>query len=335
MPHGQGMSRLESIDLTRLRWFVAVAEELHFARAARGLGISRQRLSGTVIELEEELETRLFVPGAQPTQLSEDGRVLLDEARALIAAAAAAEPEPAPAAADRLRVGFVPGVTVTKWERIWRERFPEVALELTPIPMKEQEQALRADAIDMCFVRLPIDREGVSAIPLYREVPVVVVPKDHPIALFDQVATADLADERMQDAADLDDAAMTMELVAAVSGAAIVPHSIARLHHRKDLVYRTVTDVPETEIALAWPADRTTELVEEFVGVVRGRSQRSSRSPSGQQPDKAARQQNSPKRTGAAKAGGTRDQSGGKKPQTVAKSKQGGAKKQPGKRRGR
>ncbi|WP_433564537.1 LysR family transcriptional regulator [Nocardia sp. CA-151230] len=326
------MSRLESIDLTRLRWFVAVAEELHFARAARGLGISRQRLSGTVIELEEELETRLFVPGAQPTQLSEDGRVLLDEARALIAASAAAEPEPA--AADRLRVGFVPGVTVTKWERIWRERFPEVALELTPIPMKEQEQALRTDAVDMCFVRLPIDRDGVSAIPLYREVPVVVVPKDHPIALFDQVATADLADERMQDAADLDDAAMTMELVAAVSGAAIVPHSIARLHHRKDLVYRTVTDVPETEIALAWPADRTTELVEEFVGVVRGRSQRSSRSPSGQQPDKPARQQNSPKRAGAAKAGGTRDQAGGKKPQTAAKSKQGGAKK-PGKRRGR
>ncbi|MFE3001496.1 LysR family transcriptional regulator [Nocardia sp. NPDC059246] len=328
------MSRLESIDLTRLRWFVAVAEELHFARAARGLGISRQRLSGTVIELEEELETRLFVPGAQPTQLSEDGRVLLDEARALIAAAAAAEPEPAPAAADRLRVGFVPGVTVTKWERIWRQRFPEVALELTPIPMKEQEQALRTDAVDMCFVRLPIDRDGVSAIPLYREVPVVVVPKDHPIALFDQVATADLADERMQDAADLDDAAMTMELVAAVSGAAIVPHSIARLHHRKDLVYRTVTDVPETEIALAWPADRTTELVEEFVGVVRGRSQRSSRSPSGQQPDKPARQQNSPKRTGVAKAGGTRSQAGGKKPQTAAKPKQGGAKK-PGKRRGR
>lgn len=328
------MSRLESIDLTRLRWFVAVAEELHFARAARGLGISRQRLSGTVIELEEELDTKLFVPGAQPTELSEDGRVLLDEARALLAAAAAAEPESRPAAANRLRVSFVPGVTVTKWERIWRERFPEIALELTPIPMKEQEQALRADTVDMCFVRLPIDRDGVSAIPLYRELPVVVVPKDHPIALFEQVATADLADERMQDAADLDDAAMTMELVAAVSGAAIVPHSIARLHHRKDLVYRTVTDVPETEIALAWPADRTTELVEEFVGVVRGRSARSSRSSSGQ-PDKPARQQHSSGKPAAAKAGsGARKQAGAKKPAAAAKSKQGGAKK-PGKRRGR
>ncbi|WP_433670612.1 LysR family transcriptional regulator [Nocardia sp. CA-136227] len=318
-----GQGRLESIDITRLRWFVAVAEELHFARAARGLGISRQRLSGTVIELEEELETKLFVPGAQPTQLSEDGHAVLEQARALIAAAPP-EPVAAPEAVDRLRVGFVPGVTVTKWERIWGERFPEVALDLIPVPMKEQETALRTDAVDMCFVRLPIDRDGMSAIPLYREVPVVVVPKDHPVALFDQVATTDLADERMQDAADLDEAAMTMELVAAVSGAAIVPHSIARLHHRKDLVYRTVTDVPETEIALAWPADRTTELVEEFVGVVRGRSQRSTRSPSGKQPDKAGKQQSSAKRKPVP----------AKQPAAAAKSKQGGAKK-PGKRRPR
>ncbi|MTE11473.1 LysR family transcriptional regulator [Nocardia aurantiaca] len=329
------MSRLESIDLTRLRWFVAVAEELHFARAARGLGISRQRLSGTVIELEEELDTKLFVPGAQPTELSADGRALLEEARVLIAAAAAAEPEARPASEDRLRVGFVPGVTVTKWERIWSGRFPDIVLELTPIPMKEQEQALRENTVDMCFVRLPIDREGMSAIPLYREVPVVVVPKDHPIALFDQVAVADLADERMQDAADLDDAAMTMELVAAVSGAAIVPHSIARLHHRKDLVYRAVTGVPETEIALAWPAARTTELVEEFVGVVRGRSERSSRSSSGPRPDRQARQQNSSGKPGVAKsAGGARKPAGAKKPAVAAKPKQGGAK-QAGKRRGR
>ncbi|WP_369634795.1 LysR family transcriptional regulator [Nocardia sp. JMUB6875] len=307
------MSRLESIDTTRLRWFVAVAEELHFARAARSLGISRQRLSGTVIELEEELDTKLFVPGAQPTQLTEDGQALLDEAREILAAAEATQPTPETDGLERLRVGFVPGVTVTKWERIWADRFPGTALELRPIPMKDQESALRDGAVDMCFVRLPIDREGMSAIPLYRELPVVVVPKDHPIALFEQVATKDLTEERMQDASDLDDAAMTMELVAAVSGAAIVPHSIARLHHRKDLVYRTVTDVPETEIALAWPADRTTELVEEFVGVVRGRSERSSRSPSVKKPEK--------KKPVPAK-----------KP--AAKSRQGGAKK-PGKRRGR
>ncbi|GAB4583119.1 LysR family transcriptional regulator [Nocardia sp. IFM 10818] len=314
------MSRLESIEVTRLRWFVAVAEELHFARAARGLGISRQRLSRTVIELEEELGAKLFVPGAGPTQLTEDGQQVLDEARAIIADAPAAPVEEAEGQ-QRLRVGFVPGVTVTKWERIWGDRFPDIPLELIPVPMKEQEPALRESRVDMCFVRLPIDREGMSAIPLYRETPVVVVPKDHPISLFDQVSTADLADERMQDAADLDEAAMTMELVAAVSGAAVVPHSIARLHHRKDLVYRTMTDVPETEIALAWPAAHTTDLVEEFVGVVRGRSERSTRTPVTRAADKSER----PKQQ-------ARKQQPAKKP---AGAKKQPARKQPGKRRGR
>ncbi|WP_327143677.1 LysR family transcriptional regulator [Nocardia sp. NBC_01327] len=328
------MSRFESIDIPRLRWFAAVAEQLHFARAAQSLGIARQRLSRTIIELEEELGTKLFVPGAQPTQLTTDGEELLVAARELIANA----PEPEPVAADegeRLRVGFVPGVTVTKWDRIWRERFPEIPVEMIPVPMREQDVALRDGRVDMCFVRLPIDRDGISAIPLYRELPVVVVPKDHPLSVFDQVSMAELTEERMQDATDLDEAAMTMELVAAVSGAAIVPHSIARLHSRKDLVYRTMTGVPETEIVLAWPDAQTTELVEEFVGVVRGRSARSSRSPSGQEAAKPRRAAGPGKKPAA---GAKKSAGGAKKPaakQTGAKAKSGGAVKKPGKRRGK
>lgn len=276
------MSRFESIDSARLRWFVAVAEELHFARAAKSLGISRQKLSHTVIDLENELGIKLFVPGASPTELTADGRELLDEARALIARA----PEPsAPEPSAALRVGYVPGVTVSKWSRIWGERFPDIPLEVVGIAMSDQVAALREGRVDMCFIRLPIDRTGLSAIPLYRELPVVVVPKDHPISAFTEVSTADLADEQHQDAADLDAIAGAIELVAAGVGVAIVPHSIARLHARRDLVYRTVTDAPDTEIALAWPAARTTEPVEEFVGVVRGRSERSSRSPSAKSDD--------------------------------------------------
>ncbi|MCU1640403.1 MAG: HTH-type transcriptional regulator AlsR [Nocardia sp.] len=324
------MSRFESIDIPRLRWFAAVAEELHFARAAQGLGIARQRLSRTIIELEEELGAKLFVPGAQPTQLTADGEELLIAARDILANAPEPEPVAADEAGERLRVGFVPGVTVTKWDRIWRERFPEIPVEMIPVPMREQDAALRDGRVDMCFVRLPIDRDGISAIPLYRELPVVVVPKDHPLSVFEQVSMAELTEERMQDGTDLDEAAMTMELVAAVSGAAIVPHSIARLHSRKDLVYRTMTGVPETEIVLAWPDAQTTELVEEFVGVVRGRSARSSRSPSGQEAAK-------PRRTasqGKKPAGGAKKPAGGAK-QTGAKAKQGGAVKKPGKRRGK
>ncbi|MCP2287520.1 LysR family transcriptional regulator [Nocardia amikacinitolerans] len=305
------MSQVESIDVERLQWFVAVAEELHFARAAKVLGIARQRLSRTVIDLETELGTKLFVPGAQPTQLTDEGRELLAAAREVITRREVAEPEPE--VSTELRVGFVPGVTVSKWERIWGERFPEIPLRTIPLAAADQLTALREGRVDMCFVRLPIDREGLSAIPLYREVPVVVVPKEHPISLFTEVTAADLADERMQDASDIDAAAVTFEMVAAGVGLALVPHSIARLHARRDLVYRTVTEHPDTEIALAWPTAETTELVEEFVGVVRGRSERSSRSPSigaERRPKQAAAKKPTPQKKSA---GGARS-SGAKKP---------------------
>ncbi|MEV2219652.1 LysR substrate-binding domain-containing protein [Nocardia vinacea] len=303
----------ESIDVTRLRWFVAVAEELHFARAAKSLHISRQKLSHTVIDLEQELGKKLFVPGAQPTQLTDEGQQLLRDARDIIARAA--EPEPVAAEDVALRVGFVPGVTVSKWTRIWGERFPNTALEVVPIPMAEQLAALRDGRVDACFVRLPIDRADLSAIPLYRELPVVVVPKDHTLSLFEQVGMGDLEDERIQDSSDIDAIAGTIELVAAGVGVAIVPHSIARLYARRDLVYRTMMGVPATEIALAWPTAHTTELIEEFVGVVRGRSERSSRA-------QAQRKKTEPKKTTAKRS-------------TRNVVKNAGAKKKPAKRRGR
>ncbi|MFE7742867.1 LysR family transcriptional regulator [Nocardia sp. NPDC057455] len=291
------MSRLESIDVVLLRWFVAVAQELHFARAAKSLNISRQKLSHTVIDLENELGTKLFVPGAQPTRLTDAGRELLEQAREIIGRAESAA-QRQPEAAPVLRVGFVPGVTVSKWTRVWSERFPHTPLEVIALAQADQEAAVRDGRVDMCFVRLPIDRRGLSAIPLYREVPVVVVQKEHPLSVFDEVSRNDLADERLQDTSDVDAVGGALELVAAAGGAAIVPHSLARLHHRRDLVYRPLLDVPDTEVALAWPAERTTDLVEDFIGVVRGRSERSSRAP-------ARAEKNEPrKKSPAGKTGG-------------------------------
>ncbi|WP_067854110.1 LysR family transcriptional regulator [Nocardia shimofusensis] len=295
------MSQFESIDPTRLRWFAEVAEQLHFARAARSLGISRQRLSAAVIDLEAELGEKLFVPGAESTQLTETGTRLLHAARDILSRPA--EPESGSPETTGLRVGFVPGVTVSKWERIWRERFPETPLEMIALAAADQHTALAECRVDMCFVRLPIDRDGLGVIPLYREVPVVVVPKDHEISVFEQVSAAELAAERLQDASDLDQAAVVFEMVAAGVGLAVVPHSIARLHARRDLVYRTVSDHPDTEIALAWPMATASDLVEEFIGVVRGRTARSTRSPSAGK--SAASVSGAQRKSTAAKKGGT------------------------------
>ncbi|MEV6058432.1 LysR family transcriptional regulator [Nocardia asteroides] len=282
----------DTIDLARLRRFVAVAEELHFARAAKELRISRQSLSATVIELEQELGTRVFVPGASPTQLTDDGTALLNHARALIGAAEQAEREQKPAAPASLRVGFVPGVTVSKWARIWGDRLPDHPLEVVGIAQGEQESALREGRVDLCFVRLPIDRSDTNAIPLWQETPVAVVQKDDALSLLDTISPADLSEERIQDGTDLDAAADTLALVAAVGGATVLPQSIARLHHRRDLVYRPISDTAFTEIALAWPLGSDSPLLEEFVGIVRGRSANSSRGaaePARQAPAKPAR----------------------------------------------
>ena len=196
-------------------------------------------------------------------------------------------------AAAPFRLAYVPGVAPGKWVRIWGERVPGVPLELIAVSTLDAVAALRDDSADAAFVRLPVDRGGLSAIPLYTETSVVVVPKDHEVAAVDEVAVADLADyvllhplddclgwesvpgrpaiERPATVAD------AVELVAAGSGLLVVPQSLARLHHRKDLTYRPVTDAPQSRVALSWLEERTTDLMEEFIGIVRGRTVNSSR----------------------------------------------------------
>lgn len=184
-------------------------------------------------------------------------------------------------------------MTPTKWVRIWNERLPEIPLTLVAVTAAEASDVLRGGGADAGFVRLPIDRTDLSAIPLYTETTVVVIPKDHIAAAVDEVSAEDLADEivlhPLDDTLDWErppgrpaierpaTTADAIELVAAGVGLLIVPQSLARLHHRKDLTYRPVTGVPESRIALSWPEDATTDMVEDFIGIVRGRTVNSTR----------------------------------------------------------
>jgi len=176
--------------------------------------------------------------------------------------------------AESFTVAYVPGVTLSKWTRIWAERVPGVPLQLLSTTEPEQTAVLHEGRAQMCFVRLPVDCDGLNVIPLYTEVAVVIAPKEHPVALFDQVTLADLVDERRIPGVAITEA---MVSVTAGLGIVIVPQSIARLHSRRDLIYRTVTDHPPTRIGLAWLAEHTSEHIEEFMGIVRGRTVNSSR----------------------------------------------------------
>ena len=184
-------------------------------------------------------------------------------------------------------------MTPAKWVRVWQERLPGVPLTLVPVSAAEGPQVLQDGGADAGLVRLPVDRTSLNAIPLYTETTVVVLPKDHWMTEAAELTVEDLADDLVLH--PLDDTlewqvrpgqpakerpattADAIELVAAGVGFLVVPQSLARRHHRRDLTYRPVPDAPQSQVALSWLQDGTTDLVEEFIGIVRGRTVNSSR----------------------------------------------------------
>jgi DNA-binding transcriptional LysR family regulator len=189
-----------------------------------------------------------------------------------------------------VRIGFVPGVMPDRWARTWRERHPGDVLDLVPVEEADGEPALRAGDLDMALLRLPVDRTGLHVVALYREVPVAVVSREHVASVYDEVSAADLADEQFvlgppdgvtpatpQAPWPPMTVREAVEVAASGSGIVVLPLSLARLHHRKDVRHVRVSDLPETEVALVWPVTRDAADTQDFVGVVRGRTSRSSR----------------------------------------------------------
>ncbi|MFF9915436.1 LysR family transcriptional regulator substrate-binding protein [Streptomyces sp. NPDC013457] len=250
------------------------------------------------------------------------------------------------------RLAYVPGVTPTKWVRVWNERLPDVPLTLVQVPAAEADELLRTGGADAGLVRMPVDRTELSAIPLYAETTVVVVPKDHVVAAVEEVSPEELADEillhPLDDTLDWDrppgrpaierpaTTADAIELVAAGVGLLVVPQSLARLHHRKDLTYRPLSDTPESRVALSWPqAEPTPDLVEEFIGIVRGRTVNSTRGRAATPPQpKAKAKAKRPEKSGRPADKSPRAGSGGAKGAKGSKSVKRGSSK-PGKPRRR
>lgn len=189
-----------------------------------------------------------------------------------------------------LRIGFVTGATPDKWARHWRERRRE-PLELVPVTETEQLDGIRDGSLDMALVRLPVDQDGLHCVRLYDELQVAVASREHVLAAADEeVTTADLVDEQLvrphasgwrPEAEQLGWPPMTeqeaIETVASGTGVVILPMSVARLHQRKDVVTRVVSDLEPTTIALVWRVGRDDEITQTFVGVTKGRTARSSR----------------------------------------------------------
>lgn len=190
------------------------------------------------------------------------------------------------------RLGAIPGATPGKWIDAWKQRMPRVPLELVPLAVADQRQAL--DEVDAALVRLPLDDDALHVIPLYEETTVVVAAIDSHLLAADELTVADLAGEIVIGLSDdalrgpdlpgttpaAFEALTTEEAIATAAsgvGIVVVPMSLARAHHRKDAEHRVLVDGPTSTVALAWPRDRTTPDVDTFVGIVRGRTANSSR----------------------------------------------------------
>ena len=228
--------------------------------------------------------------------------------------------QPSPAA---FRLAYVPGTTPGKWARIWSERRPDVPLELIAIDVADTAGAIAHGSADLAITRLPdalthADPGSHHTITLYDETTVIVVPKDHVLTAVDELHPADLADENLLWPLDEplaiadrpgtavehrpDTTADAIELVAAGIGLLLVPQSLARLHHRRDLDYRPVTDLPTSTVGLLWPQP-TTDLADEFIGIVRGRKATSSRGTAEPAPKRSAKEKAAAKRASRQAAG--------------------------------
>lgn len=191
---------------------------------------------------------------------------------------------------DPLRIGFVTGATPDKWARHWRDRRRE-PLELVPVTETEQLDGVLDGSLDMALVRLPVDRDGLHCVRLYDELQVAVASREHVLAAADdEVVLADLVDEQLvrphpsgwtPEADQLDwppmDEQQAVETVAAGTGVVILPMSVARLHQRKDVVSRVVSDLEPSTIALVWRLERDDDVTQTFVGVTKGRTANTSR----------------------------------------------------------
>jgi len=288
------------MDLRSLRCFVAVAEELHFGRAAHRLHISQPPLSQTIHALETRLGVLLFERTRRRVALTHAGTVLLEHARTLLhdaEHAAIAAQRASRGEIGRLTVGFILAAThhlLPETLRQFRQRMPEVELSLREMPIREQLGALVEGVIDVGFLRPPVDTDIIAAQTLVREPFLVALPHGHGLLRAACLPLARLATERfvmftpgrsplytqilsacaaagftpnvVQDAAHI---VTVLGLVRAGLGVALVPQSVRALQPL-GVELRPLRGLPaRAETAIAWRRDDLSPVGEGFIAAAR------------------------------------------------------------------
>ncbi|MEV5704100.1 LysR family transcriptional regulator [Actinoallomurus sp. NPDC052274] len=185
--------------VSHLNCFVAVAEELHFGRAAARLGMAQPPLSQRIQRLEKELGVRLFERSSRKVELTQPGRLLLEEAREILVRV-----DRVSSLAERARLGEVGAVRaglpsdlgapiVAALIAAFRERRPDLRLDLREIPTAEQIRLLTEGALDAGIVRHPCDTRDLELGPMLGQPVGVLLPADSALASSSEIHLADLA----------------------------------------------------------------------------------------------------------------------------------------------
>lgn len=286
------------MDLRKLKYFVATAEELHFGRAARRLGLSQPPLSMQLRALEEDLGVRLFDRDNRNVALTRVGALLLTEARRILAQVDQARSLVQRAARGEhgsLSVGFITPVEYSFLPPLLREfrrHHPHVALQLHELMTDEQLAELERGTLDVGFLTGPVTgnrlayREVMTE-PLIAAIPqghrlaasagrlsikrlasedVIIFPRNIAPALFDEtLAFCQSAGFSLRIGQQVSQSQTIISLVSAGMGVAIVPASMRHLR-RKGVMYRPFAERGPTMRSFAvWPADQSYPVLDQFL----------------------------------------------------------------------
>ncbi|WP_312683319.1 LysR family transcriptional regulator [Stenotrophomonas chelatiphaga] len=181
------------MELRHLRCFIAVAEELHFARAAERLHIEQSPLSRAIKELEEDLGTPLFARTTRSTRLTRAGQLFLEHMPRVFTALQQARDSVNAAASgfqSQLRVALSDGIPPSRFSTflaLCRQEEPEIEIRLTEVPLAQQIKGLHDDLFDVGFARLDEVGDGIIAEAIWNDPLMVAVPARHPLLAYKRI----------------------------------------------------------------------------------------------------------------------------------------------------
>jgi DNA-binding transcriptional LysR family regulator len=286
-----------NVDIRQLRYFIAVAEERHFGRAAQRLHMAQPPLSQQIKQLEEQLGTQLLIRTTRKVDLTPAGQLLLERSRTLLGDLEALEQDVRQiglGASGVLRVGFAGTATYRHMPAIVQaasERLPGLRLNVQGEMLTQQmELALEEHKLDVAVLRPPVRSADLELKFLEQDELVAALPADLPLAARERLAVADLAGERFvaypgfsvvntvfheacrqagfrpNVVQEAQETSTLLSFVAAGLGIALVP-AARRMFGLEGIVFRPLEDAPVVGLAVAWRKDNRSALVDNFVAL--------------------------------------------------------------------